>query len=244
MKNWTFIRLTSCGSTNEHAKMLKTEKKIADKTAILTDFQENGKGQGKNKWHSEDKKNLLCSVYCETDLKVEKHFMLNMASSLSIVETLQGFGVQAKIKWPNDIYIGDNKVAGILIENSLVQDTISNTIIGTGININQQKFPEWLPNPGSLSLATGINYDVEKIFQLYIKSIDKYLNMLMSKPDTVLFDQYLNYMYHHNIWASYQVENSNFRGKILGVEPDGKLIMETENGQILHFYHGDIKFVI
>jgi BirA family transcriptional regulator, biotin operon repressor / biotin---[acetyl-CoA-carboxylase] ligase len=244
MKNWNFIRLASCGSTNDHAKMLKKEKKIADKTAILTDFQEKGKGQGKNQWHSKSKKNLLCSVYCETDLNVEKHFMLNVVSSLSIIETLHEFDIQAKIKWPNDIYIENNKVAGILIENSLVQDTISNTIIGAGININQQKFPGWIPNPVSLSMVTGINYDIEKTFQLYVKHIDKYLNILTSESGSELFSQYLKYMYCYNIWSTYQVHSSNFEGKILGVGTDGKLILETDNGQVCHFDHGEIKFVI
>lgn len=216
---------------------------LADKTALMTDFQKEGKGQGKNRWHSEKKKNLLCSLSYSTEIKVEKHFLLNMATSLTIVDVLKSIHIHAKIKWPNDIYINNKKVAGILIENSIIHDTISTSVVGIGLNVNQEKFPAWIPNPVSLYQVSNKYFEIKKLLIAITQSFEKQIEIVKSQPDSVLFKRYLDNMYQFNTWEVYQTNKKNFTGRILGVQPTGFLIVETDGGQILDFDFGEIVYL-
>lgn len=243
MKNWRIIHLNSCKSTNEYAKSLKPQGLLADKTAIMTDFQEKGRGQGKNRWHSEKKKNLLCSLSYSTEIKAEKHFLLNMATSLTIVDVLKSIHIHAKIKWPNDIYIHNKKVAGILIENSLIHDTISTSVVGIGLNVNQEKFPAWIPNPVSLYQVSNKYFEIKKLLNAITESFEKQIEIVKSRSDSLLFNGYLDNMYRYKTWEVYQTNNKSFTGRILGVQPTGLLIVETDGGQILNFDFGEIVYL-
>lgn len=151
MNKWLIKLIKECESSNNLLKEFKKEQSIDDKTAIMTDFQSFGRGREKNRWHSEAGKNLLCSLYLKINLKADKHFLITIAASLAVYDLLRNIGIKSKIKWPNDMYAGDKKIAGILIENSLMRDSITDTIIGIGLNVNQTKFPQWIPNPVSVS---------------------------------------------------------------------------------------------
>jgi BirA family biotin operon repressor/biotin-[acetyl-CoA-carboxylase] ligase len=242
MKDWEIIQLESCLSSNEYAKKLMSSNKTTDKTAIVTDFQEKGRGQKKNRWHSEKGKNLLCSFIYMTKIEAEKHFLLNIAISITIVDALKSLGIQAKIKWPNDIYINKHKVAGILIENRLFQNIISSSIIGIGLNVNQKKFPAWIPNPVSLSMISNKNMEIEGITSLLIENFEQQMKNIKKQPASIVFNRYLDNMYQYKTWAVYQTNQHQFTGRILGVQPSGHLIIETGGGQILSFDFGEIKY--
>jgi BirA family biotin operon repressor/biotin-[acetyl-CoA-carboxylase] ligase len=242
MKDWEIIQLESCNSTNEYAKKLMSSDKTTDKTAIVTDFQEKGRGQSNNRWHSEKGKNLLCSLIYKTEIKAEKHFLLNIATSLTIIDTLKSLGIKAKIKWPNDIYINKDKAAGILIENSLVQDLISSSTIGIGLNVNQKKFPAWIPNPVSLSMIGNTQFEIQNILTLLIENFEKQIANIKKLAGSAVFNWYLDNMYQYKTWAVYQTNQHQFNGRILGVQPTGHLIVETDGGQILNFDFGDIRY--
>ena len=142
------IHLKEVHSTNRYtAEMLSNSVPIADGSVIMADFQTAGKGQLAAIWESMPKENLLLSVYYRPHfLKIADQFMLSIAISLAICDFLKKYIENVTIKWPNDIYVGDQKIAGILIENSVQQDVIKNSIIGIGLNINQKDlFPDnWL----------------------------------------------------------------------------------------------------
>jgi BirA family biotin operon repressor/biotin-[acetyl-CoA-carboxylase] ligase len=168
-------------STNTCAALLLKKEKPPEGTIIYTNFQSAGKGQKGNKWVSEDGKNLLLSIILFPDMiRPEKQFCISMAISLGICDFLKGLIPVCKIKWPNDIYAGDDKIAGILIENSIIGSYIESTVAGIGLNINQVNFPAFLPNPVSLKLITGKDHDPYKCLKELAAFLDRRYKQLVS----------------------------------------------------------------
>ncbi len=244
MRNWHIIKVDKCVSTNDLAKDMKMKGSLSDKTAIVTKLQSKGKGQGKNEWHSEEGKNLLVSFYRKTSLKVEQHFMLTITASLAIQNALDKVGVKSCVKWPNDIYVGERKIAGILIENTLMQDKINDTIIGLGLNINQNEFPESIPNPVSIIQILKKEVSVGYVMELVANEFDLFFNFMMEGAGEKLYHRYTENLYRLKEWSSYKFEGQVHSARIRGVLPDGKLIIETIEGEIKHFLFGEIEYLI
>ena len=157
------IFLKNLPSTNTYAASLVKEKEVSEGTIIYTNYQSAGRGQGWNKWESEENKNLLISIILfPSMIKPAEQFLLSMAVSLGICDFLDLYTTTISIKWPNDIYVNNDKIAGILIENSIMGDLIEHTIAGIGININQSKFLSDAPNPVSLTNLTGGQFDLSQ----------------------------------------------------------------------------------
>jgi len=243
MSNWIIIKEIRCESTNNLVKGLRVSGKICDKTAIMTEFQLAGRGQDKNIWHSNPGENLLVSLYIEEKIPAENYFLLTIITSLAIAEMLNEMGIDISIKWPNDIYFGKDKLVGILIENSMISGMIVNSILGIGINVNQTKFPEWLPNPTSMSLITGKKYRPEELLDLFLRKIDGLLESIKENESSSLVEKYINLLYRKGVWSDYIVDNELIRGKIHGVMSDGRLILEFESGEINYFLFGEIIYV-
>ena len=149
------VRLDTVDSTNNYAANLCKLSKLVNGTTILTKRQNHGRGQRGATWHSEPDKNLIFSTVIYPNLPIKRIFYLNICASISLVKTLNDLGIQAKVKWPNDIYIENRKVAGILIENQLGGNLVQTSVIGVGLNVNQLNFPPDI-NATSLSLEKGI----------------------------------------------------------------------------------------
>ncbi len=170
-------------STNTCAALLLKQQKPPEGTVIHANFQTAGKGQKGNIWVSEAGKNLLFSIILFPDMiKPEEQFGISMAISLGICDFLNKLIPVCSIKWPNDIYAGDDKIAGILIENSIRGGNIESSIAGIGLNINQVIFPSYLPNPVSLKLITGKEHDPDYCLNELLSSLDKRYKMLISRP--------------------------------------------------------------
>ena len=123
---------------------------------LVADYQTAGRGQGTNSWESERGQNLTCSLGFSPDgVKASRQYILSMAIAVALTETLAGLPHPVSIKWPNDIYVGDKKICGILIENMLKGEHIRHCIIGIGLNINQKRFVSDAPNPTSMALESG-----------------------------------------------------------------------------------------
>ena len=143
-------------------------------TVVVADHQTAGRGMGKNRWESEAGKNLLFSIALNVNfLEAENQFKISQAVSVAIVETLSKFidNQQLYIKWPNDIYFGDKKLAGMLIQNTIEGKMMGVSIIGIGLNVNQLEFSKDIPNPISLKMITGEEYDLEELLNLLITNI-------------------------------------------------------------------------
>ncbi|MBQ8760865.1 MAG: biotin--[Bacteroidales bacterium] len=151
-------------STNSYLQNLLDNGEDVIDNVVVADFQTSGKGQGKNIWQSEEGKNLLFSIALDMSfLKAEDQFLLTQIVSVSMVEVLKKYLPEESlfIKWPHDIYFNDKKIAGILIKNEIKGMMMGTSIIGIGLNVNQTSFDENLPNPISMKMITGKDYDLE-----------------------------------------------------------------------------------
>jgi BirA family biotin operon repressor/biotin-[acetyl-CoA-carboxylase] ligase len=231
-------------STNSHASLMLKEGLSAQGCVIYTDYQTSGRGRAGNKWESERGKNLLISIILNPKIiPPEDQFFISMAISLGICDFAGNYLLGSKIKWPNDIYVNDDKIAGILIENSILGGTIESTIAGIGININQIEFPSSVPNPVSLSMLTGREYDRKVCLEELLACLDGRYEMLMSGKLEQLKKEYLSRLYWLNEWHFYRSEGKLFRGIVKGISAYGRLIIEDENVSPAEFDFKEVEYV-
>ena len=231
-------------STNTYAALLLKKEKPPEGTIIYTNFQSAGRGQKGNTWESEDGKNLLFSIILFPEMiRPEKQFCISMAVSLGICDFLKGLIPVCKIKWPNDIYAGDDKIAGILIENSIIGSSIESTVAGIGLNINQVKFPAFLPNPVSLKLITGIEHDPYKCLKDLAAFLDRRYKKLVSGETDEIKEEYVSSLYHVGEWYDYKTAGDYLHGRIISVTDSGCLQIQDEKMVIRQFSFKEIEFI-
>ena len=152
-------------STND----LLRDEKYREGDVVWADFQTAGRGQRGHKWSSDAGENLLFSVALEPAfLPVTEQFLLSETVALSLSDLLADYGIATKIKWTNDIYVGDRKIVGILIEHIYSGAKLTRTIVGIGLNVNQCEFDPSLPNPTSMALQTGKRYDLREVLEHFV----------------------------------------------------------------------------
>ncbi len=195
------IFIPNLPSTNSRALELAKSKTLPEGTIIYTNYQSAGRGQKGNSWESEDGKNLLISVILTPSMiNPADQFIISMTVSLGICDFLKRYIPACSIKWPNDIYINNDKIAGILIENTIMGDLIENTIAGIGLNINQQIFISDAPNPISLSMITGKHYDLKACLDQLSSDLDKRYTQLISENHNQIRQQYASKHSRINEW--------------------------------------------
>ena len=232
-------------STNTEAAGLLKKNELPEGTVVYSDFQTAGRGQPGNRWESEKGKNLLLSmILYPASVRPEEQFLLSMTISLGICDFIDRHLAGSKIKWPNDIYVKNDKIAGILIENSLMEDTIESSIAGIGFNINQEKFPGDIPNPVSLKLITGKEYDTGTCLKELLSDLDRRYKQLLYGNRHQLHNEYINRLYRFNEPHTYTTAQRVFSGRITAISFSGLLSIEEENGKILEFSFKEIDFVL
>ena len=236
-------RYKEVASTNAKIKELIAQGELQRNTAIMADYQSGGRGQGQKHWHSVANENLLVSFGLNLNLPAQKHFRIIMAISYLMKIFLAKYNIQVQIKWPNDIYVGRKKIVGILIENNLRGPSIYKSIIGIGLNVNQEIFPEDLPNPVSMRQLTGIQYNREELLHELVGFIDSFFEFLIY-DDTTLQQVYINTLFQCNEIHKYKTANGAFSGTILGVKDSGELIIKDEQGVEHTFMHGEVEYVL
>ncbi|MDP4267237.1 MAG: biotin--[acetyl-CoA-carboxylase] ligase [Bacteroidota bacterium] len=238
-------------STNEFAaELLAKENKIYEGTIILANSQTAGKGQRGNTWESHYGKNLTFSIILfPVFLKINQPFMLNKAISLAVNDFIESIFHHSSlithhsIKWPNDIYVGSCKIAGILIENAYLGNTFKHSIIGMGININQETFSSNIPNPISLKMLTGKDYNIEGLLSELEICIQKRYHQLKSGDFTNIDQDYLNSIYKYGISSEYIYRGEKITAHITGIDPTGSLILLNEDtGEIIKSEFKEIVF--
>ena len=238
MINYQIKHIQEVNSTNIYLKEL-TKQTIADEgTVILADFQTSGKGRGASRWVSDRSENLTFSILVKPDIKASFHFSLVEFVSLAIVDMLKLYGINPRIKWPNDIYIGDRKIAGILMENVLIESTISLSIVGIGININQEIFPEDIPNPVSMR---QVNRN-EVLSQLLEQFRNRY-DQLKAGYFDLLYNEYCNNIYCLGQKIMYNKSGELLEGKLLNISENGELFIEDTKGELTGYLFGEIKIL-
>ncbi len=239
----TIHRLASVNSTNSYAKEFANINKPAEGYVIIADEQTQGRGQYGNKWATEAKKNLTFSIILYPKfLKVSEQFLLSQAIALGVATYLGSKTNQnIFIKWPNDVLIENAKVCGMLIENALQGNSISESIAGIGLNINQTDFAE-MPNATSLAKATQAFYDLHDELELLLNAIDKFYLLLMQGRHHLIREQYHQYLFRKNEHACFMLNNEKVSGTIQGVNIAGQLEIII-NDTLHRFKNKEIAFV-
>ena len=177
-------------STNVYATQLLAKKDVVEGTVIVAKYQTAGKGQGSHTWNSDSNKNLLFSIILYPDTVLpEEQIVITMAVSLGVCDFLNSFFEGSQIKAPNDIYYNNHKIAGILIENTIVDGIINSCVVGIGLNVNQTTFPSDLPNPISIANITGKEQDTDDCLNKLLVCLDKrYKELLYGDREKIKSD--------------------------------------------------------
>lgn len=238
------IWLEAVASTNlvaaEHIHAHQPE----DGTAILTKFQTAGKGQAGADWESDAGQNLLVTYILYPDFIEPKDlFVLNKAIALGVYDYVKSvLGEDVSIKWPNDIYYRDKKIAGLLIENSVTFSEVNYSIVGIGVNINQQKFKRYIPEAVSMRNATEKKYSLEECFAELSNCLEhRYLQLKLKGASPVNAD-YKSALYRFGKYFFFRQKGIIFKARITDVLDDGKLVLEKENEKPETFRFKEIAF--
>lgn len=214
-------------------------------TLVVADDQTKGRGQVGNSWETEQGKNIIFSLLCHpTFVRPAQQFLLSQSMALAVATSLQRYVEGVEVKWPNDIYVDDKKISGTLIECDIFGKSISNCIIGTGININQEMFRSDAPNPVSLKQLTGKDHDREEILSDILSRFLVYYEMLREGAVEEVRSQYRSMLYRREGFHRYSDVRGEFMAEIADVEPTGHLVLRFENGNTVRYEFKEVKFMI
>ena len=235
---WKIIHIDETDSTNQWLK--DHGDGSPDPLVVVADYQTAGRGCGTNTWESERGKNLLFSMLIHpTDIAANEQFRITEAVSVALCQTLQVYiNNKVEIKWPNDIYVGDKKICGILIENRLQGNTIKGSIIGIGLNVNQTAFKSDAPNPVSIRQLTGRETDLKELLQAFLHAFD-----LTYNNKTTCF-AYKSMLFRRGKYANYEDKTSFFGATLTDVLPDGRLLLVDKDGRERLYAFKEVSFII
>lgn len=238
------IKLETINSTNSW--LADNERNLQSPCLVYCVTQTAGRGQRGNSWESEPGKNITASLlFHPHNFPAIRLFTISEAIALSITDFINSFGVSAKIKWPNDIYIENKKVCGILVENCILGNNITRTIAGFGINMNQMQFVSDAPNPVSIAMLTGRFYNIDVYVRKLAEYLQKYLDFL-DNPDR-LHQGFLEALWRHDHkpYLFYDRKtDENIRATIKGVETDGILTLITQKGEERRYAFKEVEWLM
>ncbi|MHB1107033.1 MAG: biotin--[acetyl-CoA-carboxylase] ligase [Lutibacter sp.] len=239
------IKLNAIESTNLYLKKLAVEKDTESYTVVTANYQSEGRGQMGANWYSEIGKNLTFSILIKFDtFEIEHQFYLSMAVSIGLLAAIRThISSPLFVKWPNDILADKDKLAGILIENMISGNLIKQTVIGIGLNVNQEQFPATIGKVTSLKIITGNSFDTEPLLESIVISIQNIVGYIERKEFQKLKELYLKSLYRFQKPAMFEDNNGAiFLGKIVDVFEDGKLVVELKDEKTRKFNLKEIKF--
>jgi len=255
-------RSDSIGSTNSYLRELNGGDPGFDFEVAVADFQTAGRGQQGNKWESQAGKNLLFSILAHpANIKASEQFLISEAIALAVLDSVTqvvepGLAGDFSVKWPNDIYWKDYKIAGILIENTLQGNLILDSVVGVGLNVNQELFLSDAPNPMSLKNITGQDFDRNRLLEDIVKRFIGYMEMV-SDADTAsdadvssgLGKESVERLYHSRLyrregWHRFRDAAGCFEAWIEGVRTNGLLLLETRSGEQRAYEFKQVQFIL
>lgn len=239
------IKLNATDSTNLYLKGLMQGNNLGDFTVVTAENQTKGRGQMGTHWLSDPGKNLTFSVLkLFSGVRVEDRFRINIGVSLAIYEALQSINVpDLKIKWPNDIMSGNFKIGGILIENVLTGQSISSSIIGVGLNVNQVDFQN-LPNVSSLRIIMEIDLDLDILLVAIVDQLKVFMDHIKDDRSDRLYKRYEDTLFRKGKPSAFKnMEGQLFMGIIKGITHSGKLVLVLENDILKEFDLKEIKLM-
>lgn len=239
------VWLPECASTNSEAQRLVGENRATDGCVVITDKQTAGRGQRGNRWEAAPGENLTFSVVWRPSfLAAQNQFLLSQTVALALHDwaaSLLGPDPALRVKWPNDIFFGDQKLGGVLIENTLNGTMIQQSIVGIGLNINQREFGA--PTATSLALLTGRSYALPTLVSRLLEHLERrYLQLRAARLSTIRYD-YLQVLYRYQEPHHYEVDGQHLTGSIMGTDETGRLAVAID-GQLRHFDLKEIRYVL
>ena len=207
---------------------------------VVADFQTAGKGCGSNSWESERGQNLTFSMLIHPEaLEARAQFRITEVVSVALCNTLERYIYkEVDIKWPNDIYVGDQKICGILIENRLQGSVIKDSIIGIGLNVNQQAFLSDAPNPVSMWQLTGQETNREVLLEAFLQAFNE------AWESETISKAYRQRLYRREGYHAFCDKDGRFEAKLRNVLNDGMLVLEDREGQRRNYAFKEIKYII
>ncbi|MBQ6378553.1 MAG: biotin--[Prevotella sp.] len=239
------IHINETDSTNRWLR--NSQGTVPNEFCVVADYQTAGRGCGTNTWESERSKNLTFSMLIHpTDIPASRQFLISEVVSVALCKTLEQWlepstdKAPLRIKWPNDIYYGDNKLCGILIENQLQGSTIKDSIIGIGINVNQEVFRSDAPNPVSLCQILGYETDREALLNDFLQRLEETFG---SEWEMVSAD-YRHLLYHKDDYYEYEDAKGRFLARVLDVLNDGRLVLLDTEGTARIYAFKEVSYII
>lgn len=240
----TIVRLQSTDSTNNYANQQIRSNDVPEGTVFLAYEQTSGRGQSGNFWESEPGENLTFSMVLYPDfLDIRSQFILSKVVALGIYSALNKYVDQLRIKWPNDIYVGNKKLGGILIENSVMSGLLQSSVVGIGLNVNQVHFYSSAPNPVSMKTLTNQHFDCDLLLTEVVDGINTYYKLLQNGGNKEIDDAYLSSLYLINQSHSFRSDYEVFKGVITGVNEIGQLQIRKEDCRIVEFHFKEVEFL-
>ena len=232
---WKIVHIDETDSTNRWLKDHGEGTMV-----VATDYQTAGKGCGSNAWESERGKNLTFSMLIHPDgIAAREQFRITEVVSVALCRTLQPYIYnKVEIKWPNDIYVGDRKLCGILIENRLQGNVIVDCIIGIGLNVNQRTFVSDAPNPVSMYQLTGQETDREALLADFLQTFDQ------EWQNKTNGSEYRELLYRKGKDGLYEDKTGRFVARLADVLPDGRLLLVDEAGKERTYAFKEVSFII
>lgn len=229
-------------STNDDARDVR----YVEGDIICAERQTAGRGQRGHKWSSGEGLDLTFSLVLEpTFVAVDGQFAILQITALALVDTLADYGIAASIKWTNDIYVGDRKITGVLIEHNISGGNLARTIVGIGINVNRTEFDPSLPNPTSMRVETGCTFDRREVLERFHGKVMQAYAALRAGEVQRLRERYAALLYRRDERHTYALpDGTRFEGVIRGVEPSGRLAVEHSDGHTESYAFKEIEFVL
>lgn len=223
---------------------------LGDRTMIVAHNQESGRGQRGNSWESEPGRNLTVTMLYRPKADMdprpldEQQFRISEATVLGVADTLEAYGLQAMVKWSNDVYVGDRKISGILIEHTIIGNRLDNSRIGIGLNVNQREFVSDAPNPVSMYQLLGEELHLARVLDTLSEQLEK---RLAQDADTLHAD------YMDRLWRRdgefhgfrlREGERTEFQAGIRDVKRNGPLVLQMTDGHETAFYFKEVEFIL
>lgn len=232
------------GSTNVEAQDLVNKGLIRSTSWIQAGEQFLGRGMGRNKWYSEPDSNITGSlVVFPQYLRAEEQFEISIMASLAVSDLLMLYFDEVAIKWPNDILLTGSKIGGLLVEHSVIGQIISHSVIGIGLNVNQTTFPPGIPNATSFKLELDFDFDLNEVSDLLLQFLEKRLTQLENRESASMKEEYLRRLFRFKQFAPYKAGDKWFSARIIDVDQFGRLMLGSENGEILKFGFKEVEFI-
>ena len=235
MPYFNLIKIDATDSTNSLMRERYLSNNCSDGDVLFANAQLKGRGQHNSVWNSAPGKNLTLSVYREfRDVSLKKPFLISCLVSLAIQAALQSFKIpKIYVKWPNDIMSGNKKICGLLLENIFKGSSLNASIIGIGLNVNQEAF-EKLPNAASMFQISNKNFDLDEVLNVLLTFLNQKLKLL-DQPEEYILKLYEESLYRLDIGSTFEADGQLFLGIIRGVTPNGLLKVQLEDFKLVEF---------